>query len=61
MRLIMRKYGIILWSHERGPMGYAPNIRLKQGGGPTLEVAILCTSNTRKVLKVVQKVRDIYM
>ena len=29
---------------EGGPMGGAPYIRLKQGGGPTFKVSILCTT-----------------
>ena len=40
-------------------MGGAPYIRFKQGGGPTFEVAILCTSNTREAFKVAQIVHDI--
>ena len=32
-------------------MGSVPCIRLKQGEGAIFEVAILCTSNTRKLFK----------
>ena len=44
-------------------MGSAPYIRLEQVGGPTFEVAILCTSNIiltkHSNSKVVQIVHDI--
>ena len=38
-----------MWSHERGPMGGTPYIRLEQVGGPTFEVVILCASNNTHV------------
>ena len=34
--------------YERGPMGCAPYIRFKQGGGLTFEVSILCTTQHAK-------------
>ena len=36
---------IILLSHEKGPMGGAPYVGLKQGGGPTFKLSILCSLN----------------
>ena len=37
-------------------MGGAPYVRLKQGGGPTLQVSILGTIQTRKAVQIIHDI-----
>ena len=43
---------VLPWSCEKGPMGGAPYLRLKQGGGPTSQASILGTIQTHKAVQI---------
>ena len=39
-------------SREKGPMGGAPYLGLKLGGGPTFELSILCNTKRSKAVQI---------